>query len=400
MDVLARPVYAPLWTAARRRVEGNGLSLVGTAMVLRDLTAAQADAIVGLLGVPRPAPGAPLRVTLLGLDRALRTSSVERGLLEVLGQVGGPLVDRRAGREVSDMQRAQQWADLGAHAAVVGEARLASWLEQVRTTGLARRLARGDEAQALGTALDVVAIVAGGGGGHRLAVLAARVTGDAHGLDRGKPAGTLAVHALSHLSERPFPQDAADWRRVWSDAGVACDDLSCDVLVLNLPGWPAEPLRLTLRQASSWTAPRGTDGVIYVSENPAVVAAAADHLGDRAPAMVCLDGMPSTAALVVLDGVAALGCAVRYHGDFDWRGLAIAGVLARKLPGAQPWRYGGDDYRRALDLGLGTVALTGRVTPSPWDPALAPVMEAAGVAVYEEQVLDDLLDDLEFAGAR
>jgi uncharacterized protein (TIGR02679 family) len=246
----------------------------------------------------------------------------------------------------------------------------------------------------LSAALDVLAVLNGRDGGYRLAVLAARVTGDAHGLDRGKPAGTLAVHALSWLADRPFPEDAADWRRAWSEAGVACDDLSCDVLVLNLPGWATEPLRLTLRQASSWRASTGGRGAVFVCENPAVVAAAVDHAMDRSPMMVCLDGMPSTAALVVLSGLASCGCAVHYHGDFDWRGLGIAGVLARKIPAAAPWRFGAADYRRAVARGLGSVALSGRRSASPWDPDLASAMEEGGVAVYEEQVLDELLSDL------
>ena len=126
---------------------------------------------------------------------------------------------------------------------------------------------------------------------------------------------------------------------------MACDDLSCDVLVLNLPGGAAQPLRLTLRQASSWHPGAVVRGVVYVTENPAIVAAAADQLADRSPTMVCLDGMPSTAALVVLDGLVGAGWAALYHGDFDWRGLAIAGVLARKVPAARPWRFMAADYR-------------------------------------------------------
>jgi hypothetical protein len=40
------------------------------------------------------------------------------------------------------------------------------------------------------------------------------------------------------------------------------------------------------------------------------------------------------------------------------------------------------------------VALTGRAAASPWDAGLAPAMARAGVAVYEEQVVEELLDDL------
>jgi uncharacterized protein (TIGR02679 family) len=342
----------------------------------------------------RPAPGDPLRVSLSTLDSSLRTSSVGRGLLEVLGELGGPLVDRRAQREIGDAERARRWADLTVHPAVTDDLRLEGWLDHVRGGGLARRLAGDDETRALRVALDVLCVVNRRDRDHRLPVLAAEVTGDAHALDRGRPAGTLAVHALSWLAGRPFPDDAADWRRTWAGAGVACDDLSCGVLVLNLPGWSREPLRLTLRQATAWRSPPSGDTAVFVCENPAVVAAAADELGERSPTMVCLDGMPSTAALVVLDGLIAAGATVRFHGDFDWRGVAIAGVLARKVSGAQSWRYGASCYRAAVQRGLGTVALTGRTTTSPWDADLAPAMEASGVAVYEEQVLDELLDDL------
>jgi len=205
------------------------------------------------------------------------------------------------------------------------------------------------------------------------------------------------VHALAWLSDQPFPADAAGWRRVWSEAGIACDDLSCDVLVLNLPGWPPEPLRLTLGQASAWRAPSRSgqyDPPVIVCENPAVLAAAADHIGERSPGMVRLDGMPPTAARVVLEALSGTGRTVAYHGDFDWGGLTIAAVLARKVLVARPWRFTAADYRAAVGAGLGSVPLTGRTSESPWDEELAPAMAEAGVAVYEEQVLAGLLDDL------
>lgn len=209
-------------------------------------------------------------------------------------------------------------------------------------------------------------------------MLAAEVVGDAHALDRGRPAGTLVVHALSWLHDVPFPQDAADWRRTWAEAGVACDDLSCDVLVLNLPGFAMEPLRLTLRQVMSWRPPEGDRRVVLACENPAVVAAVSDRFGAVAPPVVCVDGMPSTAALLVLEHLSRAGHSIRYHGDFDWRGLAIAGVIARKLPMVAPWRYRAVDYQRAIEAGLGTLELTGRPSVSPWDEDLAPAMAAAG----------------------
>lgn len=392
LELLSRPGYERLWAAVRRRLESNGLSLDGTPITLKGVIEEEADAVAGLMGVRRPPPGASMRVSLRALDSALRSSSVGLGLADVLSQIGGPLVDRRAGKALTDAERARRWQALATHPALGADARLEAWFDHVRTTGLARRLAGGDEGAAMGAALDVVAMVSTNTG-HRLGILAARLTGDAHGLDRGRSSGTLAVHALCWLAERPFPQDAADWRRAWAEAGVACDDLSCDVLVLNLDGWAPEPLRLTLRQASAWRGPQRNNGVVFACENPAVVAAASDRLGDRSPTMVCTDGMPSTASLVVLDNLAKAGWAVVRHGDFDWRGLGIAAVLARKIPSVRPWRFATADYERAVQRGVGTVALSGRPSLSPWDPKLAAAMEAASVAVYEEKVLDDLMSD-------
>lgn len=409
MDLLAGPAYAPLWIAARRRLESNGMSLQGTPLALR-LTDGEVDAVAGLLGVRRPSPGAPMRVRLTAVDQALRRSSVGRGLLEVLTALGGPLVDRRAEQAMISADRAESWMLLETHRATEINERLAAWLEHVRTTGYDRRLAGAGGAAAVRTALDVLAVVSADPSGpsqtpeetadvgHRLAVLAAEVVGDAHALDRGRPAGTLVVHALTWMRGVSFPQDAADWRRAWAEAGVACDDLSCDVLVLNLPGFAREPLRLTLRQVTSWRPPAGGHDAVLACENPAVVAAVTDRYGAAAPPVVCVDGVPSTAALLVIDKLSAQGRPVRYHGDFDWRGLMIAGVIARKLTLVEPWRYRSVDYERAIAAGLGTLELAGRPSVSPWDDALAPAMAAVGRAVYEEQVLADLLDDIEHGG--
>lgn len=159
MDLLARPVYEPLWAAARRRVEANGLSLDGTPLTLKGLTGEESDAVAGLLGVRRPTTGSPVRVSLVALDRALRGSSVGRGLLDVLTELGGPLVDRRAAQMMNTAVRAEDWATLGAHPAVGLDDRLTGWLEQVRKTGFDRRLAGARGAAAVRTALDVLAVL-------------------------------------------------------------------------------------------------------------------------------------------------------------------------------------------------------------------------------------------------
>ena len=404
-ELLAGPFLDKLWRAARRRVEANGLSLYGTPLVLKGLSRDEADAVAGLLGIVRPR--GVLRVRLDALDIVLRSSSAGHGLLDVLTAVSGPLVDRRALKEDVATRRATTWSELAAHPVIVADPRLADWLAGLQRSGLAARLAGTQEVETLvNGALDVLARLPGNGIG--LAVLAAEVTGDAHGLDRGRPTGTLVLNALGARSETSPPVTASQWRAAWQAAGVVCDDLSCHVLVMNLRpkgtsdlvgGMVAdhasfgEPVRLTLRQVSSGELEPETPTPIFCCENPAVVAAAADRLAEDAATLICLEGIPSTAGLVLLERLSAVGCPLHYHGDFDWPGLSIFTTLRRRFE-ISPWRFGAGDYEAAVSEGRGGIALAGRPVESSWDPPLAVAMSRAAVAVFEEQVVDQLLGDL------
>ncbi|MCZ7416349.1 DUF2399 domain-containing protein [Streptomyces sp. WMMC897] len=88
---------------------------------------------------------------------------------------------------------------------------------------------------------------------------------------------------------------------------------------------------------------------------------------------------------------------MRYHGDFDWGGLRIAGALRRRVPW-EPWRYTASDYRAVVGAGVGLVRgwsrLSGPAAESPWDEGLAVALAEHGVRVEEEAVLPDLLSDL------
>jgi hypothetical protein len=57
--------------------------------------------------------------------------------------------------------------------------------------------------------------------------------------------------------------------------------------------------------------------------------------------------------------------------------------------GAQPWRFGHEDYAEAVDhlRADRRLALTGRVEATPWDRELSPAMAAANVAVHEEAIV-------------
>jgi uncharacterized protein (TIGR02679 family) len=132
--------------------------------------------------------------------------------------------------------------------------------------------------------------------------------------------------------------------------------------------------------------------VVFVCENPQVLQAAA-HAGVRAP-LVCLSGNPATAGTRLLQSLIASGNPVRYHGDFDWPGVAIAGRIINL--GATPWRMAAEDYRTAVAAldDDHAAALSGRPVPTTWDPALGAAMQDRGLAVHEEAVLPELLQDL------
>ena len=245
----------------------------------------------------------------------------------------------------------------------------------------------------------------------RLPVLASQVLGDSHALDSGRPVASLVLRALARQAELPPPQNAAERRQMWEQAGVVADDLSCQVLVLGLApvgggrigeslralAAAGEPARITLRQllhlqTGDLAFPPGLE--IRICENPVVVAAAADRLGPACPPLVCLEGFPSYAAQTLLSRLAQQGAVFFYHGDFDWDGLRIANKLREIVP-FHPWRFTAADYKAALAAASGErPPLHSRRSVALWDADLGRALLEADAALEEETVLEDLLEDL------
>ena len=162
-------------------------------------------------------------------------------------------------------------------------------------------------------------------------------------------------------------------------------------------------VRLTLAQVQAHldSAALESPKVVHVCENPSVVEHAAARLGSACPPLVCVEGWPSVATTRLLGALRDEGAQLRYHGDFDWQGLLIAGqVLAR---GGGPWRLGADDYRAALVNGHAALPELGAAPAglmSGWDDELVMAMSEAGRAVEEEHVLELLINDLRDCAAR
>jgi len=108
---------------------------------------------------------------------------------------------------------------------------------------------------------------------------------------------------------------------------------------------------------------------------------------------MCTEGRPSAAFHHLADVVVSGGGELRYHGDFDWPGLAIASAVMRRH-GAKPWRMDAGDYLAGVRVHAEHVLLSGTPQPTPWDPELSQAMVGEGRVLFEESVADDLIEDL------
>jgi uncharacterized protein (TIGR02679 family) len=412
---LTRPGLTRLWTAARARLERNGLQPTGT-MRLQHLDAPEREALSLLLARPVTGPTATIR--LPDLDTRLRASAAGRGLAATLEALGPPLTDRRAVRDAAAAERSRVWSTAEAEVEstpLSSQRWTARWLEDLRRGGA---LARQDPHTAITVvtqAIRTLAVLFPGTATHSTPAswgrgeLATRVTGSAHGLDDGTLLSRLVLRGIALAHDAEFPTGAPARRALWRMASVTPDEVSSTVLTHGLRPtggtWQEAALReradhhmethLTLRELRTLrpTMPPGTR--VHVCENPRVVEAAADTA--RTAPLVCTSGSATTVVLTLLDTLAAAGCAFAYHGDFDWPGITLANRITQRY-GAEPWRMRAPDYEylatRTQLHGTPHLPLTGPPVEAAWDPELAPTMHALGTALHEEAALDLLLEDL------
>jgi uncharacterized protein (TIGR02679 family) len=403
LELLASTPFSRLWDRVQALVERRGLELGESAVSLPAPTEAERLAISGLLGRPRSG-GATLRVRLADLDARLREGPLGAGIANVLALLGRSVRDR--GAEAEALQRAIDDAQSAARASRLrSEAWFVSWLDGLISDGTVKRLV--NEASADLLELACRAFEAVPADGIPLPVFATRITGTTKGLDAGILA-TLVLRGLALRAGVPKPVRAAERRALWESFGVVADDLSSDVLVLNLPvvgrtrlddwlrGAAADgmPMRITLHQLVSYHL-EARPAHVWICENPAVIRAATRRHGGACAPMVCSEGQPSTAFDMLLDALARHGCEFAYHGDFDWPGVRIAAAI-RSRHGVAMWRMGRGDYQSALQtLDIEELPeLSGDTTSTVWDPELSRAMNEAKRAVFEESVIDTLIEDV------
>lgn len=394
------PALERLWAAVRDRLERRGRDTRGW-LTLAEPSADERVAVSRLLGAGRVVDASDVRIALADLEAELRRQALGVGLADVVEGLGGPLVPRLSAARAREAAQSLVFDDAVTHPALGCHPALASWLAGLRARGTLSRLEPMAARVLLQGALDILAVLPADP--VSLTVLAGRVAGSTHALDRGSPLGVLVDRALAFLAN--VDNSAAGRRELWARYGVALDAVSSTAIALNLrtcgsrldmllgaAADAGEPVHVTLRMLRGLDALDTGGALVSVCENRSVIEAVADELGAAAAPLVCTSGEPSAAGRRLVELLRSGGARLRYHGDFDPDGIAIAnGVIG---PGVEPWRYDADAYLAAAartsirdELGPGT-------TSARWDARLAGALATVRARIYEEHVLDELVADL------
>ena len=404
-----------LWDALARRLQRNGLAVKGS-VTLSGLARDERYALAGLIG--RPVEGDRARLDLAVLDARIRATGSAPGLVAATTARRGPLVDLPGRRADVAASRNAVWSSVReelAKSGIATEPWVEAWIVSARP--VVARLPAIRATEAMATAVRCLTRLPWNGERRGRTELAASVVGDSHGLDDGTLISTLVLRAIAARLGSASPTSAADRRRLWNEAGVLGDEVSTTVLTLGLvppdpsPVAAAVSLRsnagcethLTLRdlyRLDRWVS-AGTP--VWICENPRVLEAVMDAHSQRPGAvMVCTAGNPTLVVTSLLARLVEDGADLRYRGDFDWPGVAIANRVVTDF-GAVPWRMARADYEAALagaGRGLADLpALEGRPVEAVWDAELTPSMKRAGKSVHEETLLDILVADVTEGGS-
>lgn len=400
---IQEPALEGMWLRLRDRLERNGLEVRGRVIVELD-GRSQRHAVGALLG--RSVTRDRVSIDLASLDERLRERSGAGGIVAVLTALGGELGNRVVQRAALQAAREEpltlalslvdhSWGELW------GE----TWVEGLRRTGLLTN--RPEATRVVEDAARVLETLLGrtGEAPTSRVELAAHVLGDAHALDEDRLVHQVVLRGLAAARGLVAPATSAERRALWAAHDVLPDLLSATCLSWGLrPGgdtpvasrlgaaaWSGDPVHLTawdLRRVPTWGDQR--ESTVLVCENPRVLEAVAERATSPWP-VVCTSGEPNTVVAGVLAGLVEGGATLRYHGDFDWGGLAIAARVIGRF-GAVPWRMGAADYEAAVRVEA--PELTGKPVEAGWDPELSPAMRAHGRCVHEESVLGELLESL------
>lgn len=412
-------LWAQVASAADRRGEPD--LTAGTLKVTAPQPAADRAAATGLLGGHALRPGQSRTVVLKDLHKKLTV----RGPHLTPGAVaahatGRPLAVKAREQTRRDAAVAALRAQLDAAQALLPDHAHDRVLPDVwpvlqQSGWVSRLLKDADPAGLLREACWVLAALPVPGRRLDRRVL---VAGRPHALDDGTALSGLVFALTGVAGRRP--------RHAWDALGVDIDNLTGGLLALGIApeGWhlpPGAVVTLPPRELSDvrWPVPATQGGWVFVTENPSVVAAAADLVrentatsdglavasasstaGGQTTRLLCTVGTPSAVETAAVGRLAAAGWNVAVRADFDPAGLAHVRALLAAAPTALPWRMDVAAYEQSVAATprasfKAAPALSLDPSATPWAPALAAAMAAHGVPAFEEDLLPRLLDDLQ-----
>ena len=380
-------LWAQLAEVADRR--GDPTLADGATTVRAPADVAARAGAAGLLGRRHLAAGKGTRVDLA--DLAARIAPLAPGVVaaHATGRRLAVRAERRTARTANEAEFRDRLATL-----LPDAAREPAWAA-LRRAGWVTRILGADDRALVDKATTVIGLLpAPGDPSVDRRRLAHDATGDPHDLDRNRPVGGLALALLvatGRVATGTKPREA------WESVGVAYDDITGGLTTLGIA--PADwfvpsgnPVTVPPRVLSGCIWPAGDGQPVYVTENPSVLSAAVDIAEAR---VVCTSGTPSRNEVAAIARLEVAGWQLHVRADFDDAGINHMIAILAAAPSARPWRMTAGDYLYGLDIGESVAPLrVDRLSPTAWDSELASTMAAKRVAVYEEALLDLLLDDI------
>ena len=395
-DSLLDQGLAPVWEAARRRLDRFGTQRRGTIARPR-LNPSSALTLESLLG-HKPSQ----RLDLARLEEALARLKIGETLCSALARLGHPPSEAAAQRRAARLRSREARDALTRSVALWKEPWAAEWSDEVVRTGVLGDLDRQAVERLVGNVrrlLDQPDQMQAPGVSQT--ELAAKVFGSAHALDKGTKEAAAVTQALRYR-QREFHLER---RALWEAAGILANRVSAPALTWSLPVLGGSALDEQIRSASGGglplhisllalqkypvTVPR--DSPVLVVENPRLVEAAAER---RQPScVIASNGNPSTAVTTLLDQLRESGASIWYHGDFDAAGIGICRRMYED--GATPWMMNASDYERDIDqaeqAGIQLDPDTKDCGATPWDPELRSAFRNRRLIIHEEFVLASVL---------
>lgn len=371
----------PLWDELARRMGASDRPV--RTVRLGDLDDRGRRTLASIFGLPRVPKDPIVTVDIPKLCAALHVDDVQ--LRRIVEHEHGPLGNRAASRLAESSARSALWARAEARFG----SRVPRTLERLRAAGIPT-----SDFDANARALDILANAL-----DRLPaltpiplpMLAWQVCADPHALDSQTIAGhhlrLAAVELAGDLSPAP---DTAATRRALRAIGVVTDRLST-AITYGLRARPDTGLGRLIEAAAEAHVPLNLSGaaldsgpVVFVPgrwlclENRSVFEAAL--LAGYDGPLVCTSGWPSVETQRLLDQARKQGVELRYAGDYDPEGLAIAAWIAT--------RYGVEIVMTAeayLTADRERGPAWGNSEPStPWDDGLAAAIREWRKVVFQE----------------